>query len=77
MRFSIVLDDNGTILAASVGGKEANNVIRRTSVSSGYFDISDEVPDAEPSQVVEQVLGDMDARKLKQLSAREEADDAF
>jgi hypothetical protein len=52
-------------------------VIRRTSVSSGYFDISDEVPDAEPSQVVEQVLGDMDARKLKQLSAREEADDAF
>ena len=56
MRFSIVFDDNGTILAASVGDEEANNAARGPGVSSGCFDISDDLPDAELHQTVERLL---------------------
>jgi hypothetical protein len=77
MRFSIVFDDNGTLLAASEGGEEATNTVRGPGVSSACFDISDDLPDAELPQTVERLLIGMDASKLGQLPARkEEADDA-
>jgi hypothetical protein len=74
MRFSIVFDDNGTILAASVGDEEANNAVRSPGVSSGCFDISDDLPDAELHQTVERLLIETDARELKQRRSQEEAD---
>ena len=47
MRFSIVFDDDATILATSVDGDDADNSILRPDVSSGYFNISDDSLDAE------------------------------
>jgi hypothetical protein len=47
MRFSIVFDDDDTILAASVDGDDADDSILRPCVSSGYFNISDDSLDAE------------------------------
>jgi hypothetical protein len=41
MRFSIVFDDDDTILAASVDGDDADDSILRPCVSSGYFNILD------------------------------------
>jgi hypothetical protein len=76
MRFSIVFDDNGTILAASADGEEADQPVLVRGVSSGYFDISDDVPDAELPETVERLLIDMDAKKFAQVPARKEADDA-
>ena len=46
MRFSIVFDDDATILAASIDGDDADNSILRPGVSSGYFNISDDSLDA-------------------------------
>ena len=76
MRFSIVFDDNGTILAASVDGKEADQPTLGPGVSSGCFDISDDLPDGELQEAVERLLIDMDVTKFAHVSARKEADDA-
>jgi hypothetical protein len=73
MRFSIVFDDNGTILGASMGDEEADNPALGTGVNSGYFDISDDVPDDELQQAVESALIDLDLKK--HTVARKEADD--
>ena len=47
MRFSIVFDDDDTILAASIDGGDADNSILRPGVSSGYFNIPDDSLDAD------------------------------
>jgi hypothetical protein len=75
MRFSIVFDDNGTVLAASGAGEETQKLTLGPGVSTGHIDISDEVPDAELPQTVERVFVDMDPRKLKRVPAGKEADD--
>ena len=67
MRISIVFDNNGTILAASVGGEDANKSAPGPGVSSGYFDFPDDMPDAELPRAVERVLIDLDASELMQL----------
>jgi hypothetical protein len=75
MRFSIVFDDNGTILAASVDGEETDKPMRGSGVSRGYLDISDDSPDPQLNQTVERMLVDLDATNLTQRPARGEADD--
>lgn len=75
MRFSIVIDDNGTILAASVEGEEIDKPMPGPGVSRGYFGISDDLPDAQLNQTVERLLLDLDTRRLTQSPARGEADD--
>ncbi|HEY6682452.1 MAG TPA: hypothetical protein VI030_05745 [Propionibacteriaceae bacterium] len=75
MRFSIVFDDNGTILGASEGGEEVDKPMPDPGVSSGYVEISDDLPDAELHQTVERVLVDLDASELTHSPARGEADD--
>jgi len=47
MRFSIVFDDDDTILAASADGDDADDSILRPCVSSGYLNILDNSLDAE------------------------------
>jgi hypothetical protein len=76
MRLSIVFDDNGTVLAASTAGEEAQKPTPGPGVSTGYFDISDEVPDTELPQTVEGLLIDIDPTKLKRVPAGKEADGA-
>jgi hypothetical protein len=73
MRFSIVFDDNGTILGASVGDEEADRPTLGAGVNSGYFDISDGLPDDELQQAEESALIDLDVKK--HTAARKEADD--
>jgi hypothetical protein len=75
MRFSIIFDDNGTILAASEGGGEIGKPRPGPGVSRGYFDISDDLPEAELHQIVERLLVDLDTSELTQPPARGEADD--
>jgi len=70
---SIVFDDNGTILAACVGGEEARKPVSGPGVSSGYFDLPDDMPDAELQQAVERVLIDLDTRRLTPPPVRQEA----
>jgi hypothetical protein len=65
MRFSIVFDDNGTVLAASAS-QEARRPTPRPGVSTGYFDISDDVPEVELPQTVER-LTDLDPSKLRRV----------
>jgi hypothetical protein len=76
MRFSIVFDENGTILNASLDGEEKDNSIADPSIGRGYFEISDDLPDAELNKTVERLLIDLDARKLEQSPARGEAHDS-
>jgi hypothetical protein len=73
MRLSIVFDDNGTILGASVGDDEADRPTLGPGVNSGYLDISDVLPDDELQQAVESALIDLDVKK--HTAARKEADD--
>jgi hypothetical protein len=75
MRFSIVFDDNGTILAASIHGEEPDGPMPGPNVRQGHFEISDDLPDAELQQTVERVLIDMDTRKLTHLPAQKETED--
>ena len=67
MRLSIVFDDNVTVLAASAGGEAVQKPTADPGVSAGYFDISDEVPDAELPQTVERLLADLDPSKLRRV----------
>ena len=73
MRFSIVFDDNGTILAASAGEEKANEPAPGPGVNSSYVDIPDDLPDSELKQAVERALIDLDVKK--RTVARKEADD--
>ncbi len=75
MRFSIAFDENGTILAASIGGDDASEPVPPPGVSRGYVDISDDLPDAELPRTVEHLLIDMDASKLTQFPVQREADE--
>ena len=75
MRFSIVFDDNGTILAASEGGEEIDKPRPGPGVSRGYFEISDDLPEAEPHQIVGRLVVDFDANEVTRSPARGEADD--
>jgi hypothetical protein len=76
MRFSLVFDDDRTILAASVDGEEIDKPMPGPGVSKGSFDISDDVPDVELNHTVERMLVDLDARELKQSSDQRDADDS-
>jgi hypothetical protein len=76
MRFSIVFDDNGTVLAASVDDQETGKPMPAAGVNRGYFDVSDDLPDVELNHTVEQMLASLDARKLKRSRGQEEADDS-
>jgi hypothetical protein len=69
MRFGIVYDDNGVILAASVSG-DAADPVPGPGMSNGQFNVPDDMPEAEQRQVVERVLIDMDPRSLCRKTAR-------
>jgi hypothetical protein len=72
MRFSIVYDDNSTILSAS----EADDVTDRPVLGPGEnvedFDVPDDLPGAGLHEAVERVLVDMDATKLGLRTAQKE-----
>ena len=53
MRFSIVIDDNETIFAATAGDEDADAPVPGPGESMGYFDIPGDMEDAEPHQTVE------------------------
>ena len=76
MRFSIVFDENGTVLDASVDREEIDKPMPRPGVSRRYLDISDDVPEAQLNQIVERMLADQDAGKPGQAPGRGEADDS-
>jgi hypothetical protein len=59
MRFSIVYDDNGTLLAASLGGDDAAKPVSRAGENIADFDIPDQLADAELHQAVERLLLDI------------------
>jgi hypothetical protein len=75
MRFSIVFDDNGTILAASQGNEDPTRLPPGPGVNTGYFDISDDLSDTQLNETVESLLVDMDAKKLTPSPHRKEAED--
>jgi hypothetical protein len=66
MRFSIVFDDNGAILDASVDGEEKDKPRPGT----------EDLRDIELNHTVERMRIDLDARKLKQSPDPGEADDS-
>lgn len=66
MRFSIVFDDNGAILDASVDGGEKDKPMLGT----------DDLHDVELNHTVERMLINLDARMLKQSPDPGEADDS-
>jgi hypothetical protein len=72
MRFSIVYDDNGTILSAS----EGDDVTDRPSPGLGEnvadFDVPDDLHGVGLREAVESVLAAMDATNLAQRTAQKE-----
>ena len=74
MRFSIVFDDNGTTLAATEGDQESD-VPERPGENIRYFDIPDDLGDAELRQTVERVFTDMDPSAPTHSPARRKAAD--
>jgi hypothetical protein len=76
MRFSIVFDDNGTILSASVDDGKTDKPMPGPGMTRGYFDLSDDLPDVELNHTVERMLADLDAEKLKPSPSRWEANDS-
>jgi|SoiMethySBSTD1v2_1073268.scaffolds.fasta_scaffold215497_2 hypothetical protein len=75
MRFSIVFDDNGTILAASLCNEEAAKPTPGPGTNRGEFDILDDLSDTQLHETVERLLVDMDAMKLTPSPHRKEAED--
>jgi hypothetical protein len=73
MRLSIVYDENGVILGASLGREDPDKLGTGT-VTSGYVDLPDDMPDGELRQAVERQLSEMDPRNPKQSPARQGAD---
>lgn len=53
MRFSIVIDDNETILAATAGDEDADAPVPGPGESIGYFDIPGDMEDGELHQSVD------------------------
>jgi hypothetical protein len=74
MRLSIVYDENGVILAASLGREDPDKLGPGLTVTSGYVDLPDDMPDGELRQAVERQLSEMDPRNPKQSPARQGAD---
>jgi hypothetical protein len=72
MRFSIVYDDNGTILSASEGGDVTDRPAPGPGENVADFDIPDDLPGAGVQETVERLLVDIDARKLAQRTAQKE-----
>jgi hypothetical protein len=66
MRLSIVFDDNGTVLAASAS-EEAHRPTPGPGVSTGYFNISDDVPEVELPQTGERLVADLNPSKLRRV----------
>jgi hypothetical protein len=75
MRFSIVVDEDETILAASERGEEIDKPRRGAGVSRRSFEISDDLPEAEPHQIVGRLVVGFDANEVTRSPARGEADD--
>jgi hypothetical protein len=63
MRFSIVYDENGTILAAAIDGENANK-LPRSGASVAHLDIPEQSAYGELRKTVEDLLLDIDPRKL-------------
>jgi hypothetical protein len=72
MRFSIVYDDNGTILSASEGGDVTDRPAPGPGENVGAFDIPDDLSGARLQEAVKRVLVEMDATKLAQPTAQKE-----
>jgi hypothetical protein len=70
MKFSIVFDDNGTILAASVGGEDRAKPAPGPGENSANVDIPDGIDDAELPEAVERLFVSMGARKLAKRPAQ-------
>jgi hypothetical protein len=65
MRFSIVYDENGVILAASLGREDPDKLVPGLTVTSGYVDLPEDMPDGQLRQAVERQLSEMDPRNPK------------
>jgi hypothetical protein len=74
MRLSIVYDENGVILGASLGREDPDKLGPGLTVPSGSVDLPDDMPDGELRQAVERQLSEMDPRNPKQSPARQGAD---
>ena len=72
MRFSIVYDDNGTILSASEGDDVADGRVPGPGENVADLDIPDDLPDARLHEAVERLLVDVDPRKLARRTAQKE-----
>ena len=64
MRFSIVCDDNGTILAASQGEDEADEPVGHPGENTADFGVLDHLAEDELHEAVERVSLDLDAKRL-------------
>jgi hypothetical protein len=72
MRFSIVYDDNGTVLSASDGGDVTERLTPGPGENVADFDVPDDLPGTGLQEAVERLLVDMDATKLAQRTAQKE-----
>jgi hypothetical protein len=64
MRFSIVCDDNGTILAASQGEDEAETPVGHPGENTADFGVPDHLAEDELHEAVERLFLDLDAKRL-------------
>ena len=64
MRFSIVYDDNGTILAASEGENEVYRPASRPGENTADFGVPDHLADDELHEAVERLFLDLDGKRL-------------
>jgi hypothetical protein len=76
MRFSIVIDDDETIFAATAGDEDTDAPVSGPGERIGHFDIPGDMEDAELHQRVNRVLTDMDASSLTHLPTRREAENS-
>jgi hypothetical protein len=72
MRFSIVYDDNGTILSASEGDDVTDGPLPGPGENVAHLDIPDDLPDAGMHEAVERLLVDVDPRRLARRTAQKE-----
>ena len=73
MRFRIVYDENGVILAASLRHEDPQKLVPGLTVTSGYVDRPEDMTDGQLRQAVERQLSEMDPRSPNQRPARQEA----
>jgi hypothetical protein len=62
MRLSIVYDDNGTILSASLDDEKTRKPVFGPGASIADFDVLDHLADEELRETVERLLVEMDPR---------------